>query len=219
MPLQAAAELAQRRQLFAWEIARMGERRVQHRRGMAFGQHEPVALRVARVRRVVAHHAAEIQRAHDLGRRKRPSRMAASRLRQHLHDVDADLVRLRSKPVRVHAAPFVSKSAPLYNGWQARFSVMRRNAQFATEDGTRPSTPPSALGAPLNGEKRTCFSRNFSRTGNSIETLGAKRKTCAFFAKWVAGDRSKRPIFSESGSLGTGVNDPFFLKAGRMRQE
>ena len=67
MALQARAQLAQGRKLFAREVACLCERCVESRRRMAFRQEEPVAAGLLRVCRVVLQHAAEVQRREDVG--------------------------------------------------------------------------------------------------------------------------------------------------------
>ena len=91
MALQARAQLAQRLELLAREVAGVRERRVQRRRRMALRQDEPVAVLPFRLLRIMIHHAAEIQRGKDVGAGKRSSGMTASRLGDHAHDVDAHI--------------------------------------------------------------------------------------------------------------------------------
>ena len=91
MALQARAQLTQRLELLAREIAGMRERCVQRGRRMALRQNEPVAVPPLRLLRIMIHHAAEIQRGEDVGARKRAAGMSASRLGDHAHDVDAHI--------------------------------------------------------------------------------------------------------------------------------
>ena len=88
VPLQRRAQLAQRGERVAREIARLRERRVQNRRGVALRQYEPVAVRPAGPLRIVSHHA-EVQRADDLDGGQGASRVSRSGRRDHLDDVAA----------------------------------------------------------------------------------------------------------------------------------
>ena len=69
MAFEIGADLAQLQQLGAIERAGLGPGRVQHRRGVALRQHEPIAVRVLRILRIEAH-LGEEQRRHDVGRRQ-----------------------------------------------------------------------------------------------------------------------------------------------------
>lgn len=107
MALQARAKLAQRGELFTREVAGVSKHGVQRRRCMALRKDEAVAPLPLRVLRVVVHHAAEIQRGEDIGARKRPTGVSASRLRDHAHDVDAH-VAMPAAQARSFHRPFVS---------------------------------------------------------------------------------------------------------------
>ena len=93
MALQARAQLAQREQLLAGEVARLGEHGVQSRSRMALRQDEAVALIPIGSLGIMIEHSAEVQRRKDVGARQRPAGMPAARLRDHAHDVGAHLVR------------------------------------------------------------------------------------------------------------------------------
>ena len=67
MALQSRAQLAQREQLLAGEVARLGEHGVQSRSRMALRQDEAVAPLPLRIARVVLQHAAEVQRREYVG--------------------------------------------------------------------------------------------------------------------------------------------------------
>ena len=80
------AELAQGVQLVFGAVARFGQRGVEHRRGMALGKDEAVAVGPLGVGRIVPH-GIEIERSDDIGGGERAARMAGARGSRHLNDV------------------------------------------------------------------------------------------------------------------------------------
>ena len=79
--------MTERLELVVLEIPDLGERRVQNGGGMALREHEAIALRILGILGVVAHHAGEKERCHDVRRRKRPARMSGARRLEHLYDI------------------------------------------------------------------------------------------------------------------------------------
>ncbi len=73
--------------MVAAEVARLGERGIEHRRGVALREHEAIAARPLGVGCVVAHDAAEEQHGDDVGCRERAAGVAAAGLGDHLDDV------------------------------------------------------------------------------------------------------------------------------------
>ena len=69
MTLQARAQLAQCKQLFAREVAGLGEHGVKRRRRMPLGQDEAIALFPVGTLGIVLEHTSEVQRAEDVGAR------------------------------------------------------------------------------------------------------------------------------------------------------
>ena len=88
MALEDAAELAQRVQLVLRRIgvAALRHHAVEHRRRMALGEDEAVAVRPLRVRRIDPH-VIEVQFDHDFDRRKRSTGMPRFGGGDHLDDV------------------------------------------------------------------------------------------------------------------------------------
>ena len=70
MALKAAVQLAQRGELFFREVASLGKRGVKRRCRMALRKKETVTVFGLRIFRIVLEHAPEIQRTHNVCRRK-----------------------------------------------------------------------------------------------------------------------------------------------------
>ena len=90
--LELAAELAERHQVFDREVAGLGQRPVDHRRGVALADDEAVAVGPEGVLRVVAHDA-EVERGGDLDGGEGAAGVAGVGGGDHLHDVPADALR------------------------------------------------------------------------------------------------------------------------------
>ena len=88
MSFQIRVHPAQLELFFTRKKARFGPRGIQDRCGMAFRQHEPVRVRVARILRVVAH-LREEQHGDDFGRREAGRGMSAAGFGRRPHAVDA----------------------------------------------------------------------------------------------------------------------------------
>ena len=78
--------------------ARLREHRAERCVGMAFRQHEAVALRPFGLVRPYAH-AMKVKRGKDIGRRARAAHVAAAARTQRAPDVAANLPGLRFKPL------------------------------------------------------------------------------------------------------------------------
>ncbi len=81
----------ERVQLVFGGVAALRQHAVQHRRGMALGQNEAVAIGPFRIVRVVPQDI-EKQRGQNLDRGQRTSGMPGPGVRNHLDDVPADLL-------------------------------------------------------------------------------------------------------------------------------
>ena len=86
--LQAAVDLAEGHQLFGLEVARLGERRVEHWAGVGLAEHEAVAFLPRRIGGTVAH-GVEVEGRQNLDGRERAARVTAVGLRDHVEDVAA----------------------------------------------------------------------------------------------------------------------------------
>ena len=115
MPLKTAVQLAKSLQLLFGEIAGLGKRCVKHGSRMSLRKKETVAVLLLGIVRVMVEHATEIQRAQNLDRRERPSRMPASRFGHHFDDIHANIVGLAFQIFQVHVVflPNQRQSIPL----------------------------------------------------------------------------------------------------------
>jgi hypothetical protein len=89
MALQVRADLAQPHQVVGGEVAVLGERRIQDRRGVALGEDEAVALGPARVPGIVAEDPV-VEGGDDVGRRERAVQVPCLRDRNHADTVHAE---------------------------------------------------------------------------------------------------------------------------------
>ncbi len=101
VPLERAAQLAQGHDLVVREIARLGQRRVEHRRRMPLGENEPVAVGPVRVLGIVPQESAEIQGRHDLDGRQRAAGMPRAGLGRHLQNVLPDRFGSSQKSIEI----------------------------------------------------------------------------------------------------------------------
>ena len=93
MAFQGAPDLAQGCEHIGGEVTGFGEHGVEQRGAVTFAQDEPIALGPARLLRVVAHDAAEVQRHGDLDAGQRAGRMSGAGLGGARDDVPANRLR------------------------------------------------------------------------------------------------------------------------------
>ena len=87
--LEAAVQLAEAAELLLREIARLGERGVEHGTRVRLAQDEPVPVRPRGLRRPVPHDA-EVERGEDLHGGERSARVSRSGLRHHRDDASPE---------------------------------------------------------------------------------------------------------------------------------
>ena len=86
MALERAAEFSQGHDLLEAVVARLAQRRIQHRHRMTLAEDKAIALRVARVGLVVAEIATEVERRHHLNGGQAARRMTATSFGRDLND-------------------------------------------------------------------------------------------------------------------------------------
>ncbi len=77
----------------------VGERQIQHRRGVALGEHQPVALVPTRIGRIDPHDPV-VERHHDFHQAQRPAEVAGAGAADHVGD---DVAPLGRQPVELVA--------------------------------------------------------------------------------------------------------------------
>jgi hypothetical protein len=96
MPLQIALEFAQRVQMLHGECARFCPCRIEQRRRMPFGEHDPIVARVLGLGRIGAQPVKK-ERRHQIGSRKAGGGMPRARFGGGSNRMDAQQVRLCSQ--------------------------------------------------------------------------------------------------------------------------
>ena len=89
MTLETASELTQTHHVFHAVVASFRQCRILHRACVPFGQNEFVSAFHSRIRRVYVHNF-EIQRGHDVRRRKRSARMSRACFMYCFDNVDSN---------------------------------------------------------------------------------------------------------------------------------
>ena len=91
MALQAAADMAERLELFDGKIAAIRQHRIQPRRRVTLGEHKAVAIDLVRVGRIDIHFL-KVQISHDVGSTERSTRMSRLGRVNRSHDTLPDLI-------------------------------------------------------------------------------------------------------------------------------